>query len=53
MVEYHGVALGNSDAILARLAAFAHPDADVPGDGVVGVGPGEAVAVDCDTLTSL
>ena len=50
MVEYHVTALGNSDGILSRLAASAHPDADIPGDGLVGVGPGEAIAIDCDAL---
>ena len=45
--------LSDIDAILARLASFAHADADISGDGVVGIGPGKTVAKNGDSLTGL
>lgn len=48
VVEDHVVAVGDGDGVLARVAALAHADADVAHDGVVGVAPAEAVAVDGD-----
>jgi hypothetical protein len=52
VVKDHAGALGDGDGVLARRAALAHADADVAHDGVVGVGPAPAVAIDGNALGS-
>ena len=52
MVEDHVLPLGDCYGVLARVAAFAHADTNVPHDGIVGIRPGQAVAVDSDTLNA-
>lgn len=50
VIEYHIIAVGDSNSILSRSAALAHTDADVAHDGLVGIGEGPAIAVDGDAV---
>lgn len=48
MVEDHVLALCNAGCVLAARASFAHANANVSYNGIVGIRERPAVAVDCD-----
>jgi len=45
VIEYHVIAICESNTVLARVASLAHTEANVPDDGVVGVRERDTIAV--------